>query len=359
MFKGNKFNKQYLNLTELTKEILDYDMYTFGETRDGIVNRILSEYMEEADASISLRLQERRLQLYNLCDHVDESTEAYIELLLSQYEKELVTNAEYKEKPVYNRRDDPRYRYVRINDDNAKRIYNTNYCQESEYYDGKAGRYIKAIIEEYARKPFHERERIMLRGSLSRIQSHIDSETKLSLITNGKKYSVRPYKIMLDEQHRYYYLVGFSSVYETEREKKEKRERGEPLEKEHVVSFRIARINEKDIKTVKDHSGHIKYHEREFIKAKLSESGVMFLVGEAETIHLKLTDSGYNKYKTRIYQRPILKPLDEPGLYETVCTPRQIHNYFFDFGEDLEIISPIELREAFLKRYINAAENYQ
>lgn len=359
MFKGNKYNKQYLNLTSLTKDVLDYDMYILGKTRDGIVNKILKEYMDEADASISLRLQERRAQLYSLCDHVDESTELFIEKILSQYEEELIEKSSRDEKPVYNKREDPRYKYVRIQDKNAQRIYDNDDCQESVYYDEKAGKYIKAILEEYAEKPFHEREYIMLRSSLNFIQSAIDTKTQLLISTGGKLYIVRPYKIMLDEQHRYYYLVGKSMRYETEKEARERRKRGEAPEEESVASFRLSRIDESDLKTLKRGSGKITYFDEQDIKKKLSENGVMFLIGQAETVKLKLTPAGYNKYMNRIYQRPVLKDVDGSGLYETFCTFRQINNYFFDFGEDLEIISPIELREAFHERYLKAAANYE
>lgn len=359
MFKGNKFNKQYLNLNDLTKEVLDYDMYSFGKTRDGIVNKVLQEYMEEADASISLRLQERRTQLYSLCEHIDESAERLIEKILSQYEEELIDKVSREEKPVYNKREDSRYKYVRIQDKNAKRIYDNEDCQESDYYGEKAGKYIKAVLEEYAEKPFHERESIMLRRSLSFIQSAIDTKTQLLITTGGTKYIVRPYKIMKDEQNRYHYLVGKSKRYATEKEIREKRAKGEAPEDEQIVSFRISRIDESELATFKRGSGKITHFDEEAIKKKLSKNGVMFLLAQAETVRLKLTNTGYNKYMSRIYQRPVLKDVDGSGLYEAFCTFRQIHNYFFDFGEDIEIVSPIVLREAFHERYVRAASIYE
>lgn len=360
MFKGNKDNKQYLNLSTFAKDILDYDRYNFGLAREGIVNKILYEYREDADASIALRLQERKSQLYDLCDNIDESTEIFIDKILSHYEKELIGKSSPAEKPFYNKRDDPRYKYVRIHNQNALRIYNTNYCLESAYYNDKACNYIKAIIEEYAKKPFYEREQIMLKRTLEFLQSAIDSGYHLAIKINGKKYEVRPYRIMLDEQNIYHYLVGKSFSYETDAERMMRKSKGEPPPHQDIVSLRVSRLKLKDMRFIKDkeRTTKITYFEEQDIKKKISESGVMFLLGHAVKITLILSENGYNKYMLRLNQRPALKALEDPGSFETFCTFRQFHNFFFDFGKDLEIISPVELREAFCKRYKDALANY-
>jgi len=52
----------------------------------------------------------------------------------------------------------------------------------------------------------------------------------------------------------------------------------------------------------------------------------------------------------------IIKSADD--IFEFNCTQYQIFNYFFPFGEDVEILSPKELRERFIKTYDNALKKY-
>ena len=66
-------------------------------------------------------------------------------------------------------------------------------------------------------------------------------------------------------------------------------------------------------------------------------------------------------------QRPI--PVAEPKtvriggkvFYELEfdCSYRQISNYFFSFGKDAEIVSPLRIREDFIKKYSEALEIYR
>ena len=58
--------------------------------------------------------------------------------------------------------------------------------------------------------------------------------------------------------------------------------------------------------------------------------------------------------------RPTNKDL-EPGTdntYTFTCTRAQAINYFFKFGKHAYIVSPIELREEFKKRYLDDYNSY-
>lgn len=351
MFVGNKDQKQYLNLSKLARDIIDFDSFSYMEKPElaGFINMILDKYMEESNAAISLRVQDKRAQLKSIVlNQTDENLDDFIEILIEQYKDNLIKGSVYPK--------DKEQLYFRLSNNNFNKIYSP-YCQESDYYK-KGGDFIKAVIEEYTRLPFHVRERIMLQDKIDIIQKAIDSRTLLIISTGDRQFAVRPYRIMLDEQHRYYYLTAIARRYLTRREINEIKANGEKLEEERIVSFRIARIQK--IGTRSEPSGRVTKFERLQIEKKLSESGVMFLIGNAETIKLKLTDAGLRKYRIRLNQRPAIKAISgEPGLYKTKATRRQMHNFFFDFGDDLEIISPADLREEFFQRYLNAAAIYE
>lgn len=350
MFVGNKGQKQYLNLSKLAKIIIDFDSNAYMEKPEvaGFINMILDKYMEKSNAAISIRVRERKAALIEMISgEKSEEISSLIDKVMKEYEEGLKNASVYpKEKEQV---------YFRINDNNFNKIY-TPYCKESDYYK-KGGDFIKAVIEEYARLPFHVREKIMLQDKISKLQKAINNSASLNITTHDKAFIVRPYKIMLDEQHRYYYLVGMARHYTTEREEKEIKARGDCIEEEKIVSFRIARIK-KIIQRAKP-SGKIKAYERPRIEKKLEKSGVMYLIGDAETVVLRLTDAGLSKYKIRLNQRPAITLIEQPNVYKCKATRRQIHNYFFDFGDDLEIISPSDLRDEFYQRYRNAIKIYE
>ena len=211
MFNGNsEGHKQYLLLSPFAQDIVEYDAYIFMEkpSRDGFINEIITKYMDKADASISIRLEEKRNQLLSLGNSRDESFIDIVEMLVNQYRDDLISKMDYG--------NGKRFPSVGINKENSARIYNNPDCSESDYYGDKPGVYIRAIIEEYTRLPFSERERVMLSTKINDIQAAINTKTMLKItLKNQKTYYVRPHSISLDEQHRYHYLVGMARAYES------------------------------------------------------------------------------------------------------------------------------------------------
>lgn len=89
---------------------------------------------------------------------------------------------------------------------------------------------------------------------------------------------------------------------------------------------------------------------------KIKETFDPFL-GEEETIKLKLSDKGVILYNRILHNRPVVEKI-ELDYYYFKCPVDKIYIYFFKFGQEVEVIEPLALRERFLLDYQNALRVY-
>ena len=231
--------------------------------------------------------------------------------------------------------------------------YLANESKEANAY-GKYGsaKFFKCVIESYARKTFIERERIMTYQTVETMKNAIELGNVLKIYTgkNSRQqqdvFYVKPYKIYENPLTTFTYLVGLSSK----------------VGEENFIpaSFRISRIDK--IVQTKKKSFLSKEKEKE-IEKTIKERGVMYLLSEAKPVEVLLTKNGINMYNVVLSSRPTAdgSPESLPDgriKLNFFCTLKQITDYFFAFGKEVEIASPVELREVFKERYKNALELY-
>lgn len=337
--------RQHLNLSELAFEIIENDKTAFLEkqSRQRIINMILRNYMDCADAAIDNALARYREELLpRLLSIPDgEAKSSLISCLVDAYRQELLDTA-----TAY-----PKGRAFKMQLDKAN--YNTmmEWKDENGYYEGIPGRFLKAVIEEYARKTAYEREGILLREIIEELQSCIDSHQLVIITLNGPnqvRHEVRPYFICADPGCNYHYLVGMT------------RKAGTAYP-DHVASYRISRIN--SVKRSHSRSGKISADQIKEIERKLHDDGVQFLIQDSETISVKLTEQGKKMYESQAHLRPLFserkKLPDGSWSYTFDCTQMQAEFYFFKFGADAIIEHPLELKEKFLSKYRDAVDIYQ
>src|SRR5690606_28970562 len=144
-------------------------------------------------------------------------------------------------------------RKFRINNQN---VANLEERIDDKFYEGSLGLYLKGIFEEYARKPYDEREKIFFKQTLNIIRLSIAQKKRLKLslkekghadgsIRMERKFYVSPHSVVVDKTSKFNYLVGFAQ---------EILPNGEIAE-ERMVSFRIARINQ--IRMMSSKSGRL------------------------------------------------------------------------------------------------------
>ncbi len=223
----------------------------------------------------------------------------------------------------------------------------------------KKRRIINFILEQFTSLSFSEREMIYFYSHYENINKALETSTML-LITHsdGQEFEVKPYCLKIDDNSYSYYLVGYS------------RKRGSDDEFEiHPIKLnriRKCKLNYKEfVLTSKNKSTAQKMLEKfgsAYIVSDLDEKNIKPIV-------VRLTEYGYKqlflKFITHQRPIPISQPeqivIDDNRYYDLRfdCSEGQIHNYFFSFGEDAEIIEPEFLRNKFFEKFQAAVEHYK
>lgn len=334
-------NKQHLNLSALAYEVILSDMFSFGEEKlSGFINTVFEYYYPLAEASIAQTLNRLTGELDKRLSDIpgDEITKKRVlKMLVSQKRDILIEKAEsYDSGKAFK---------FWLNKRNLEYLTEPNSeCGEDRYYS-RRGKYIKAVLEEYARLPYIEREKIYYSPLVEETKAAIRDEKRLRIVTGTDTiYSVYPYEILSDPLSTTNYLVGFSIRYDN------------PEDEKRPCSFKISAL--KSVKLEKSKSAFLKSSIWKQLSQTIASRGVQFMVGNEAEIHVKLTKAGVNKFRRQTHLRPLLVREQEDGEYIFHCTTAQAEFYFFKFGKDAEIIYPVELRNRFKSMYEAAANTY-
>ncbi len=346
---GSADNKQHINLSDVAMEVLYNDIRSFmdRESVSGFINRVLSTYGEQAQASLSCAQEREQEQLQGQLGGIRsvsaaEKNKIIDAICAAHTAQRLAVIDAYPAGAALK---------FRLNKENFESLYIRSGHPERRWYRSR-GKYIKAILEEYARKTPLEREAIYFGDWLETIEDGIESGRLLQVTSRqGKVFEVKPYALLTDAGGMYHYLVGLSMPRHTEQAE------------EKVASFRVSRLRDVTTRPKRYRSGRLTLAEKDKIKKELQEKGVQFLLERNEEIVLRLDRQGISMFNAQLHLRPVpTKKADLPdggGEYHFDCTQRQIEFYFFKFGEHAEILSPADLREAFREKYRSALEIYK
>lgn len=206
----------------------------------------------------------------------------------------------------------------------------------------RPGKYFSAIFESYARKPFIEREQIILHEQINKIKNAIKKNTPIFFVhSNGKSYDFLPYILQPDKMGTYWYVAGMSIDQEGER---------------YYSSFRVSRLLQ--IRDIPHKYAPLSDEEKMQLEKMISEKGIQFLVGHSTKAIIRFTQNGYKKYTNQLHRRPQISSKISTDTYEFIATLEQLEYYFFSFGNDAEILEPQELRDIFKQKYEQAAKLY-
>lgn len=336
---GNN-NKQHLNLSTLAYEVILSDMFTFRDEKlSGFINTIFEHYYPMAEASIARTLNYLNGELSKLLSDVsvDERTKKrLINRLISQKKDVLIEKAE-----SYGSGKSFKFWLNKINLEFLTEPRSE--CDEDQFYS-RRGKYIKSVLEEYARLPYIERERVYYSPFVKEIQNAIQDEKQLRVVTDADTiYSVYPYKILSDPLSTANYLVGYCTRYD------------DPDDEKRPCSFKISALI--SVRMEKSKSAFLKDSVQEQLSKMIASRGVQFMVGSEAEIHVRFTKAGVYKYRRQTHLRPPLVR-EQDDVYVFRCTTAQAEFYFFKFGRDAEILLPVDLRERFKSMYEAAANTY-
>lgn len=331
-------NKQHLSLSQHAYSIMQSDMAAFRvDKKSAFLNQLFANYREEAEASISLRVIQKQRELGSLLDKIEtNSRQQAIEILLQQYKQRLQDKVKNPVKEVSFK--------FRINKQNSAYLTEDSSCMEQEYYD-RVGAYIRALVEEYASKPYLQRERIWMQQLFDDIEAAIKGQQLLQVqLDTGQQYRVKPFRVTTDRLSMYHYIVGLAVPADA------------TTETYACFSHRISTITK--LKVTRARS-FISEAQAKHLSEELLRRGAPFMDASVLLVEVRFTSEGERKFRRILHMRPDVSIQKGDGVYSFYCTLRQAEYYFFKFGADVQILAPVSLAMQFCDMYEKAALAYK
>ena len=298
-----------VNLSEFANYIIETDMVTFSvEHRSTFINRILENFIDKAKSTISNSSDEYRANLEEKLSNSDINIKEYkniIDALVNDY-VDSIKNKKYKKGNSFK---------IRLNNGNTE--YFKGAVVDSKYYDNTLGAYVNALIEEYAELNYKDREAIIYRKEFEKITSAIRDEKLIKpTLIFGETLKIKPYKLLMDNQKLYYYLVGYGK------------------ESGKSVSYRII-----DFESITCQQGKavLTKSDIENIEKELRNKGVQFMRGESQEIKIRLNEDGQKLYNRILHLRPKYIRIEEENIYVFDCSLKQIEYYFLSLVKRLKL----------------------
>ncbi|MDE7439359.1 MAG: WYL domain-containing protein [Clostridia bacterium] len=274
----------------------------------------------------------------------------FINMLIQNYEGEFELNLD-----LLNGRDG-NYHLLRLNKNSLNLINSSThpYKRNIRYTGGpwnkkfECPQFIKCLLETYARLPFIEREKLVLKNNVIKpITEAISAGRKLS-VTYAYDikifYTVSPICIAPAKEGTFQYLVC------TE-------------DNGGLLSLRLSRI--KEVNAERKKSNALSEFRIKEISEKLAEFGPTFVNEEEVTVKVRLSPAGISHYVYSVMHRPMHIDVehesngrDAEDVFVFRCSERQAQYFFFRFAGEAEILEPQSLREKFRNLYQSGLNNY-
>ena len=350
--------KQHLNLSEKAWDTIYGDMRNFyGEEEkqsfSGFLNRIFYNYYQEAEGSIGIRCNQLKEELICLSEQNrrafsdSRATEKMISVIISKYENELYSKAVSYPKGLGKK--------FRVNRQNLEILKDSD---SSDYYDDSIGTYMKAVFEEYVTLSSADREGVFFKDTIESCNYAISQRKKIKIslqqrispkdgTTYARRFYVAPYKVVSDKMNMFNYLIGISEEILSDGSLGEKR----------ISSFRISRIDK--ISVMNSMSGFLSQQKIDEINKELQKKPAQYMAGDLIDIEVVFTKKGLESFERHIYLRPTDYKRIDTYSYIFTCTELQAIHYFFKFGKDAVIKSPVELNDKFRNYYKEALCAYE
>ena len=341
----NAENKLRIPLSAFAAQVIESDCFSFSKKKTTLINAVILNSYQNADCSISIRLKKYREELSGYSANLKlKGNDELIEKIITGKRKEL-------EKAYAKRYPSDVNWQITLSKRVKELLTEDPYTSEELYYGQKPGHYIRALIEEYALKPYYMREEIAFKPIFDLANMAIDGQYILSITNHrGNHFTIKPYGIKSDPLSMFHYLIGYNAINAP----------AKPGYKaaSDILSFRMSRLDSVEIQYLS--SGKLTHKELETLESEIEKKGVQFVTSEKSIIKVWLSDAGIKRYESQAHLRPPVLSIDSKDhhIYCFECTDAQILFYFFEFGKDAKILSPSELAERFKIKYKDAFDLY-
>lgn len=333
----NTENKLRITVTYLAMSTLREDAADFGLRMATLVNRIIEYYSSDAKASISVQVGKYDTRLKGV---LEKGSEDVLKKLVAAEEKELKESL-----PVYN--DTPESLLFRVTNDNIFLLTEDPTTREDLYYPKGIKAYVEALVEEFTRLPFIDRERIYCSEVYRTLGTAMQTETAVYIFHSfGKKYLMRVFEIATDPLSTHSYVIA--RLIDTKNGKMNNR----------IYTFRLSRIEKVMLKP--GISGAFTVVEKKKTAAAVSQSGAQFLGDRVAHVVVEFTDEGLKQFASQMHLRPHVSKIRADGhTYEFDCTGSQALFYFRRLGATAKVLKPAFLARELEQWFDEAAEHYK
>lgn len=337
-------SQQRIALSHFASTILENDCILFGcvdkrsgkPSRHAFINRVFCNSYDRSDASIEMRLAEKKEHYRTLSPKSNsEEIERFVNGILKNEKKRLTEKIETLLSTNY-----ASSSVISLNNDTLGIL---TASAESVYYPKGPSKYIRAVMEEYASCDQLAREEIFYRRTIEQLEKYARDRAVIEVGLTDKpgRHQVIPAFIRPDIYKTHLYLAGVSISEDIKGES---------------VSYRLDRIES----TQYIRSGNLSSLALSDLEKAVDLWGIQYLTGAKSRIRIRLTPGGIKKYQRYTYQRPACSSIegDAKNIYVFDISEYQAQVYFFKFGADAVVLEPETLRQTFHRMYQKALANY-
>lgn len=334
-------NKQHVNLSKRAWRVIEHDMVAFMGTDSpslsGFLNRIITNFHENSNASINNKLDEEKLRLTDafsgsaISRQIDTRDQSIIiSIILARYKNDLYEKAISLPKGVGKK--------FRLNNENIELLTHEDF-KESEIY-GSLGMYLKVLFEDYARLSYAERESVYFVSIFETFKDAMNRKKCLAIkLKSGQRMVIRPYRCGIDLLGLRHYVIGY--LKEADRD-------DSPI----AIAY-----NDIDmIRVYSSASGFISEAEKSHLIDIIQSQSPAFFGKEPLLIEAILSEEGLSFFESRLENRPTLIGSQPGNIYRFSCSEEQAFVYFSSFGTEVEILRPSTLKKRLAQFHRRAAK---
>lgn len=204
--------------------------------------------------------------------------------------------------------------------------------------------YLTSILISYLELPKQEREKIIFKDTIDKINNALLNKCKLRFSTSNSTYIANPIGIFNSSEELFNYFVY---ELDSDQEHKERRMRQVHIRNMKAVSLRL----QQSIELSKDYTKKLE---------QMLKNGVQFGTGDGTIYKVQLTKSGIKKFESSYLEQP--KPMNddykETGILYLDCSSFQLERYFAPFYKEAKILEPKEEVEKIAKKFEEAYHQY-
>lgn len=348
---NNDENRQHINLSNYAMNIIELDMINFEDdydltNRSGFINKVISNYYDSFPLSRNKVL--KQIKAIEEATKGDKISTTIAKTIIDVYSYEFMKNTISEHKDKYSNEISFKLKINKYNIELLESVEEAKYF--NEFANRKAGLslYIKLILETYALLSTNEREKVYFKETIEVIENAINTKTYIKYKFNNENQKKVPIDIgipkgkqrlsvrvvnLIDEE------FNISSITVKELSKSNLRATKEKNRDKIVFDL----MN-------KDNKGMIEFFSEDSYKTNRKDIECV----------VKFTDSGLRRYLFEIENIKIMgRPHEEDEhTYTFKANEIEIYKNLFIFGHQMEIISPLNIKNNFKKLYEAASKSY-